>query len=69
MAKTGPASGSNRARLIEGAHQPFDHRLIDTGARDDVLDDQVTICCAGFGLLAHTFTRSPRQKACRLCVS
>jgi hypothetical protein len=27
---------------VEGSHQPFDHRLVDAGPRDDVLDDQIT---------------------------
>jgi len=26
----------------EGSHQPFDHRLVDAGPRDDVRDDWVT---------------------------
>ena len=32
---------------VEGSHQPFDHRLVDAGARDDVRDDQIAAWCAG----------------------
>jgi hypothetical protein len=27
---------------VEGAHQPFDHRLVDAGPLDDVCDNQIT---------------------------
>jgi hypothetical protein len=37
----GPITGSSRA-AVKGSHQPFDHRLVDAGPRDDVCDNQVT---------------------------
>lgn len=34
---------------IKASHQPVDHRLVDTGASDDVIDDGIA---AGNGLLS-----------------
>ena len=37
---------------VEGSDQPFDHRLIDAGAHDDVLDDQIAVWECGVRVCA-----------------
>jgi hypothetical protein len=40
---------------VEGAHQPFDHRFVNAGPRDDLGDDQIAAWQGGLHVWAHPF--------------